>query len=106
MFFLPDAYYVVCLLFVSSVFAFVCFFVFLCLCFFVFFVGVFCLLSSVILPGDDVFCWLVSCPFASVCFLCFFFFGRVSGLIWFVSVDLVTTAGFVADQLITADHAS
>ena len=29
---------------------------------------------------------------------------RISGLIWFGSVYLVTTAGFVADQLMCAEH--
>ena len=45
---------------------------------------------------DDVLCWLLSCPFSSVCFLCL---SPIPGLIWFGSVYLVTTAGFVADQL-------
>ena len=45
---------------------------------------------------DDVLCWLLSCPFSSVCFPCL---SPISGLIWFGSVYLVTTAGFVADQL-------
>ena len=27
---------------------------------------------NVALPGDDVLCWLLSCPFPSVCFPCFF----------------------------------
>ena len=46
---------------------------------------------------DDVLCWLLSCPFSSVCFP---YLPPISGLIWFGSVYLVTTAGFVADQLI------
>ena len=54
---------------------------------------------SVSLPGDDALCWLLSCPFSSVCFPCFFFSERVPGLIWFGSIYLVTTAGFVADHL-------
>ena len=45
---------------------------------------------------DDVLCWLLSCPFSSVCFPCL---SPISGLIWFGNVYLVTTAGFVADQL-------
>ena len=46
---------------------------------------------------DDVLCWLLSCPFSSsVCFLCL---SPISGLIWFGSVHLVTTAEFVAHQL-------
>ena len=45
---------------------------------------------------DDVLCWLLSCPFSFVCFPCL---SPISGLIWFGSVYLVTTAGFVADQL-------
>ena len=45
---------------------------------------------------DDVLCWLLSCPFSSVCFPCL---SPISGLIWFGSVFLVTTAGFVADPL-------
>ena len=45
---------------------------------------------------DDVLCWLLSCPFSSVCFPCL---PPIPGLIWFGSIYLVTTAGFVADQL-------
>ena len=45
---------------------------------------------------DDVLCWLLSCLFSSVCFPCL---RPIPGLIWFGSVYLVTTAGFVADQL-------
>ena len=45
---------------------------------------------------DDVLCWLLSCPFSSVCFPCL---SPIPGLIWFGSVYLVTTAGFVADQI-------
>ena len=45
---------------------------------------------------DDALCWLLSCPFPSVCFPCL---SPISGSIWFDSVYLVTTAGFVADQL-------
>ena len=46
---------------------------------------------------EDVLCWLLSCPFSSLCSPCLF---PISGLIWYGSVYLVTTAGFVADQLI------
>ena len=45
---------------------------------------------------DDVLCWLLSCPFSFVCFPCL---SPIPGLIWFGSVYLGTTAGFVADQL-------
>ena len=45
---------------------------------------------------DDILCWLLSCPFSSVCFPCL---SSIPGLIWFGSVYLVTTAGFVADRL-------
>ena len=45
---------------------------------------------------DDVLCWLLPCPSFSVCFPCL---SPIPGLIWFGSVYLVTTAGFVADQL-------
>ena len=45
---------------------------------------------------DDVLCWLLSCPSSSVCFPCL---SPIPGLIWFGSVYLETTAGFVADQL-------
>ena len=76
-----------CFLFVSSVFAFGCVYLF------------YFFLSSVSLPGDDVLCWLLSYPLPSVCFSLFFFSGRVPGLIWSGSVYLATTAGFVADQL-------
>ena len=51
------------------------------------------------LHGDDVLCLLLYCPFSSVCFSFFFFSERVPSLIWFGSVYLVTTAGFVTDQL-------
>ena len=61
---------------------FVCVCVCVCVCFF--------------FIRDDVLCWLLSCPFSYVCFLCL---PPISGLIWFGSVYLVTTAGFVADQL-------
>ena len=45
---------------------------------------------------NDVLCWLLPCPSFSVCFPCL---SLIPGLIWFGSVYLVTTAGFVADQL-------
>ena len=80
-----------CLLFVSSVFTFVCVFI---PCLFILFY-----VSSVSLPGDDVVCWLISCPFPYVCFPSFFFSEHVPGLIWFGSVYLATTAGFIADHL-------
>ena len=54
----------------------------------------FCLCFSIY--RDNVLCWLLSCPFFSVCFPCL---SPIPGLIWFGSVYLVTTAGFVADQL-------
>ena len=44
---------------------------------------------------DDVLCWLLCCPFSSVCFPCL---SPISGLIWLGPVYLVTTAGCVADQ--------
>ena len=53
------------------------------------------------LPGDDVLCRLLPRPLSSVCFL-FFFFPTVfvPDLFWCNFLYLVTTAGFVADQLI------
>ena len=45
---------------------------------------------------DDVLCWLLPCPSFYVCFPCL---SPIPCLIWFGSVYLVTTAGFVADQL-------
>ena len=45
---------------------------------------------------DDVLCWVLLCPFSSVFFPCL---SPIPGLIWFGSVYLVTTAGFVADPL-------
>ena len=90
MFFLPYVR-VLCgwLLFGSIVFAFVCVFVSCCL---------FVFISSASLPGDDIFCWLLSSPFPSVCFPCFFFSECVPVLIWFGSVYLGTTARFIMDQ--------
>ena len=58
-----------------------------CLC-------VFCLCS--LFYRDDVLCWLLLVRPFSVCFPCS---SPIPGLIWFGSVYLVTTAGFVADQL-------
>ena len=61
------------------------------------------------LPGDDVLCRLLPRPLPSVCFLpclfvlfCFVFFPTVfvPDLFWCKFLYLVTTAGFVADQLI------
>ena len=54
----------------------------------------FLFLQCPFLHGDDVLCWLLSCPLSSVCFP-----ENVLGLIWCGSVYLVTTTGFVADQL-------
>ena len=54
-----------------------------------------CFCLCFIFYRDDVLCWLLSCPFSSVCFPCL---SPISGLIWFGSIYLVTTAGFVADQ--------
>ena len=65
-----------------------------CLCFFL--LLFFFFFSSFFVYRDDVLCWILSCPFSSVCFPCL---SPISGLIWFGSVYLVTTAGFVADQL-------
>ena len=55
-----------------------------------------CFCLCFIFYRDHVLCWLLSCPFSSVCFPCL---SPIPGLIWFGSVYLVTTAGFVADQL-------
>ena len=58
-------------------------------------------------PGDDVLCRLLSRPLPCVCFLpCLFVLFRFSptvfvpGWFWCNFLYLVTTAGFVADQLI------
>ena len=72
------------------------------------------------LPGDDVLCRLLPRPLPSVCFLffSFFFFSFlffsflffsfpnvfVPNLFWCNFLYLVTTAGFVADQLIMRDE--
>ena len=80
----------------------ICFFCFclcLCFCFSVFLIYFIVLVSSVSLPGDDVFCWLLSCPFHYVCFPRVFFSDGISVWTWFGFAYLVTTAGFVADQL-------
>ena len=52
------------------------------------------------LPGDDILCRLLPRPLPSVCFL-FFSFPTVfvPNLFWCNFLYLVTTAGFVADQL-------
>ena len=52
------------------------------------------------LPGDDVLCRLLPRPLPSVCFLFFFPTVLVPHLFWCNFLYLVTTAGFVADQLI------
>ena len=49
-----------------------------CLCFCFLLIYFYFYLPSVSLPGDDVLCWLLSCPFSSVCFLCSWF-----DLVWF-----------------------
>ena len=64
----------------------VCFY---CLCVFVF---VFYIIATMSFAGYLV----LSCPFSSVCFPCL---SPIPDLIWFGSVYLATTAGFVADQL-------
>ena len=63
---------------------------------FVWFVCVFFFFVFVFVYRDDVVCWLLSCLFSSVCFPCL---PPISGMIWLGSVYLVTTAGFVVDQL-------
>ena len=67
MFFLPYA-------FIMYVFVFCMFLLFSLLFVFLFlFAYLFLfLVSFVSLPGNDVICWLLSCPFPSVWFLCFF----------------------------------
>ena len=52
------------------------------------------------LPGDDVLCRLLPRPLPSACFLFFFPTVSVPDLFWCNFLYLVTTAGFVADQLI------
>ena len=68
---------------------------FLCGCLKLFLLSV-CFCLCFLFYRDDVLCWLLFCPFSSVCFPCL---PPIPGLIWFGSVYLVTTAGFVADQL-------
>ena len=72
--------------------------------------GLFCFCSLVFpppesLPGDDVLCRLLPRPLPSVCFL-FFSFPTVfaPNLFWCNFLYLVTTAGFVADQLMMWDR--
>ena len=76
MYFLPYAYHVV--VFCLSL-LFILLFVFL----FLVYLFLFCA-SSVSLPGVDVLCWLLSCPFSSVCFP-IFLSRNVPGLVWFVT---------------------
>ena len=83
-----------------------CFFCFFCLCFcflcfcFLFFTAFVCLFC--VPPWRR--CPLLGSTFLSVpfCLFSLFFFvsDRVSGLVWFDSVYLVTTTGLVADHLI------
>ena len=93
MFLFPSAHYVIgCILFVSSAFAFVCVFV---SCFL--FVRLLCVRSWRRCPLLATF---LSVPY---CLLSLFLFFLRScsrlDLVWFGSVSLVTTAGFVADHL-------
>ena len=74
MFFLPYAYHVVVFCLFLMFLFFLCVFLFLVCLFFNL-----CLFVS--LPGDDVLCWLFSCPFSSVCFPFFFFLDMF--LVWF-----------------------
>ena len=68
---------------------------------FVVFVVVVFFSPSESLPGKDVLCRLLPRPLPSVCFL-FFSFPTVfaPNLFWCNFLYLVTTTGFVADQLI------
>ena len=75
----------------------------------VYFAFVFCFFPPESLPGGDVLCRLLPRPLSSVCFLpcsfvlfCFVLFLTVfvPDLFWCNFLYLVTTAGFVADQLI------
>ena len=50
---------------------------------------------------EDALCWLLPCQSFSVCFPCL---SLIPSLIWFGSVYLVTTAGFVADQLMRENN--
>ena len=73
---------------------------FLCGC--LWFVSTVCVILFVF---SFLFCLLRRCPFLAtflsvlLCRLSLLISERIFGLIWFVSVYLVTTAGFVADQL-------
>ena len=89
MFFLPYTYAVVFIhyVFVLLLFVIVFLFVFSCLSF------------QLSLLGDDVFCSLLFFSVSSCLASLFFFLDRVPDLVWFSSVYLVTSAGFVADQL-------
>ena len=55
--------------------------------------------ASVSVAGDDVLCWLLSCPFLLSAFPVFFSHRNCSGLIRFGAVYLVTAAGFLADTV-------
>ena len=80
----------------------------LCMVALLYFAFVFWVFSPELLPGDDVLCRLLSRPLPSVCFLpclfvsfCFVFpTVFVPDLLWCNFLYLVTTAGFVAGQLI------
>ena len=50
--------------------------------------------SFMSLPGDDALCWIPSCPLPSVCF------PPTVYPVWFGSVCLMTTAGFVAGVIL------
>ena len=60
-----------------------------------------CIFLFFVSPGDDVLRWLLSLS-VPLCLLSslIFFSERFPGLIWFGSVYLVITAGFVADRLL------
>ena len=77
-----------CLLFVSSTFAYV----FVSCCFYL-------LARFAPLPGDDVLCWLLLLSVSFCVFSLLLFTERVSSLVSFGSVYLVTTTRFKADQL-------
>ena len=47
------------------------FLLFVLLFVFLFPTDLFLFFVSVSLPGDDILCWLLSCPLSSVCFPCF-----------------------------------
>ena len=69
---------------------------FLCGCLYSLFLLSVCFCLCFLFYRDDVLCWLLSCPFSYVYFPCL---SPIPGLIWFGSAYLVTTVGFVADQL-------